>query len=191
MDAMRDAVFPQYSDTDPEESVQTVRESAGSLVSAFSDDAPEEYTERIARRLADAIPEIRSLIADDVEAISLNDPAASDEREILFCYPAVLAILHYRTAHVLHEAGAKVLPRMLSEKAHSMTGIDIHPAARIGRSDDLCQRVHPGKGDHRQGIGNRGERLAYPFRTGILTRSAGQDAGNFSGLRRNLSPRPV
>ena len=131
---MRDVVFPLYSETDPEESTRTVRDSAGSLVSAFSGNAPEGTAERIAERLVDAIPRIRDLIAEDVEAISLNDPAVSDEKEILFCYPAVTAMLHYRTAHVLYEAGAKVLPRMLSERAHSMTGIDIHPAARIGRS---------------------------------------------------------
>jgi serine O-acetyltransferase len=61
-----------------------------------------------------------------------NDPAAKTDKEVIFCYPAVTAMLHYRTAHVLLRLGVPVIPRMLTEHAHSVTGIDIHPAAQIG-----------------------------------------------------------
>ena len=65
-------------------------------------------------------------------AIAKNDPAASDQREIVFCYPAVTAMVHYRSAHLLYRLGVPLIPRMITELAHSQTGIDIHPAAQIG-----------------------------------------------------------
>ena len=78
------------------------------------------------------LPEIRRLMLTDVEAIASNDPAAADREEIISCYPGVTAMLHYRTAHRLYQLGVPVLPRFITELAHSETGIDIHPAASIG-----------------------------------------------------------
>lgn len=78
------------------------------------------------------LPEIKRLLQTDVEAIAGNDPAASDREEIIACYPGVTAMLHYRTAHRLFRLGIPILPRFITELAHSATGIDIHPAARIG-----------------------------------------------------------
>ncbi|MBQ1912382.1 MAG: serine acetyltransferase [Bacteroidales bacterium] len=78
------------------------------------------------------LPEIQRLLLTDVEAIAGNDPAASDREEIIACYPGVTAMLHYRTAHCLYRLGIPILPRFITELAHSATGIDIHPAARIG-----------------------------------------------------------
>lgn len=80
----------------------------------------------------DGLPEIRRQLLSDVEAIASNDPAAANREEIISCYPGVTAMLHYRTAHKLFQLGIPVLPRFLTELAHSATGIDIHPAARIG-----------------------------------------------------------
>ena len=61
-----------------------------------------------------------------------GDPAAKSVSEIIFCYPAVYALLHQRVAHELFELGVPVLPRIITEMAHSQTGIDIHPGAQIG-----------------------------------------------------------
>lgn len=79
-----------------------------------------------------ALPKIREELLTDVEAIAGNDPAAVSRDEVIHCYPGVTAMLHYRTAHALYLQGIPVLPRFITELAHSSTGIDIHPAASIG-----------------------------------------------------------
>ncbi|MDR2496940.1 MAG: serine acetyltransferase [Tannerellaceae bacterium] len=91
-----------------------------------------EEASRIALEFIDGIPNVRRLLATDVDAIVRCDPAATGATEVIFCYPAVTAIFHYRVAHVLYELGVPLIPRMITEKAHTETGIDIHPGARIG-----------------------------------------------------------
>lgn len=81
-----------------------------------------------------ALPEIRRLLATDVQAAFDGDPAAKGTDEAIFCYPGVDAVFTYRIAHQLFELGVPLLPRMLTEYAHNETGIDIHPGATIGRS---------------------------------------------------------
>ena len=88
--------------------------------------------EEKAKAFMDGLPEIRRLVLSDVEAIANNDPAASDRDEIISCYPGVTAMLHYRTANRMFRLGIPILPRFITELAHSATGIDIHPAASIG-----------------------------------------------------------
>lgn len=83
-----------------------------------------------------SVPAIAELIHSDVDAVLHNDPAVSDRGEVILCYPLTYVMIHYRTAHVLHQLGVPRIPRMLSELAHSRTGIDIHPAAQIG--DHFC-----------------------------------------------------
>ncbi len=78
------------------------------------------------------LPEIRRKLVTDVEATYLNDPAARNHGEVIFCYPAIRAITNYRVAHTLLELGVPLIPRFISEMAHSETGIDIHPKAQIG-----------------------------------------------------------
>lgn len=78
------------------------------------------------------LPEIARLIQTDVDAVLHNDPAVSDRGEVILSYPLPFAMIHYRTAHVLYRLGVPRIPRMLTELAHSRTGIDIHPAAQIG-----------------------------------------------------------
>lgn len=78
------------------------------------------------------VPEITRLLQTDVDAVLHNDPAVSDRGEVILCYPLTQVMLHYRTAHVLYQLGVPRIPRMLTELAHSRTGIDIHPAATIG-----------------------------------------------------------
>jgi serine O-acetyltransferase len=82
----------------------------------------------------ESLPRIRQMLAKDIQAAFDGDPAASCIDEIILSYPAVYAITAYRVAHELHESGVLLLPRMLTELAHSRTGIDIHPGARIGES---------------------------------------------------------
>jgi len=112
MNAMRDVVFHEKGDVRPRLEELIGKEKTLSFISE--------------------IPEIRRELLTDVEAIASNDPAASGREEIIACYPGITAMLHYRTAHRLLKMGIPVLPRFITEMAHSATGIDIHPAARIG-----------------------------------------------------------
>lgn len=86
----------------------------------------------IVREFATALPGLRSLLDTDVQAAFSGDPAARSVDEVLLCYPGVLAIIHHRLAHALYSLGVPLAARILSEIAHSQTGIDIHPGARIG-----------------------------------------------------------
>lgn len=78
------------------------------------------------------IPDIRRLLVQDVEAAYAGDPACKSLDEVIFCYPGLEAITIYRLAHALHRLEVPLIPRMMTEKAHSWTGIDIHPGATIG-----------------------------------------------------------
>jgi serine O-acetyltransferase len=82
----------------------------------------------------DAIPAIYEQLLDDAEAIYRFDPAAGSIREVVNAYPGFFAIAVYRFAHSIHGLGVPILPRMMAEYAHSVTGIDIHPGAQIGDS---------------------------------------------------------
>ena len=86
----------------------------------------------MAFRLIERLPEIRRVLATDVEAAFNGDPAAENFGEIISCYPVIKALTNYRIAHELHLIGVPLIPRIISEMAHSETGIDIHPAASIG-----------------------------------------------------------
>jgi serine O-acetyltransferase len=78
------------------------------------------------------LPEVRRLLATDVEAAYEGDPALRNREEAILSYPGVLAITSHRLAHELMRLGVPLIPRIISEHAHSLTGIDIHPGARIG-----------------------------------------------------------
>ena len=121
MESLFDAFFPEYS---PNSYEYSVNEAVKALSSLCGPEKADHFRERI--------PVLAELLAQDVEAIGGNDPAASDTQEIVYCYPAVTAMVHYRVAHELDALGVGVIPRMLTEYAHSATGIDIHPQARIG-----------------------------------------------------------
>jgi len=88
--------------------------------------------ENCAADFISALPELRNVLITDVEAAYLGDPAATSVSEVIFCYPAIRAISSYRIAHALHKYGIPLIPRIISEMAHSETGIDIHPEATIG-----------------------------------------------------------
>jgi serine O-acetyltransferase len=78
------------------------------------------------------LPKVQRLLALDVQAAYDGDPAASNPDEVIFCYPGLAAITNYRLAHELRLIGVPIIPRMITEAAHSATGIDIHPGAAIG-----------------------------------------------------------
>ncbi len=80
----------------------------------------------------DYIPTMHTQLLQDVNAMFSGDPAAKSENEVIRTYPGFYAIAAYRVAHQLHKSGVKIIPRMITEHAHSKTGIDIHPGAKIG-----------------------------------------------------------
>jgi serine O-acetyltransferase len=100
----------------------------------FSGGGAERRAGEITREFAERLPAICALLAGDVKAAYEGDPAAVSPDEAIFCYPGITAIIHHRLAHALHALEVPLIPRILSEIAHSTTGIDIHPAARIGAS---------------------------------------------------------
>ena len=80
------------------------------------------------------LPDVMHLLIEDVQAAFQGDPAAKSPSETIFCYPGIYAITNHRIAHELYKLGVPVIPRIVSENAHTITGIDIHPGAKIGRS---------------------------------------------------------
>lgn len=95
-------------------------------------DTVRQEADRIATLVVERLPEVKALLETDVEAAYRGDPAASTYSEVVSCYPAIRALSIYRLAHVMHTEGVPLIPRILTEMAHSETGIDIHPAAQIG-----------------------------------------------------------
>ena len=94
----------------------------------------DEQGQRAALALLESIPSLRRTLATDVRATFEGDPAAKSHDEIIFSYPGIFAITVYRVAHRLFELKVPLLPRIMTEHAHSLTGIDIHPGAKIGES---------------------------------------------------------
>jgi serine O-acetyltransferase len=102
---------------------------------AHASDSPVHIMQRareLVTQFANALPGLRTLLESDLRAAYEGDPAASNRAEILFCYPGVSALINHRLAHELYRLNVPLLPRMMSELAHSVTGIDIHPGAQIG-----------------------------------------------------------
>jgi serine O-acetyltransferase len=88
----------------------------------------------VVKELLEKIPEIRRLLSGDIQAAYDGDPAAVSTEEVILSYPCVLAITTYRIAHELYLRGVPLIPRIMSEHMHSLTGIDIHPGAVIGKN---------------------------------------------------------
>lgn len=92
----------------------------------------QEEAERIAENIILKLPKLRKILSTDVQAAFDGDPAAANLGEVIDCYPAIKALTNYRLAHELVLENVPLIPRMITEMAHSETGIDIHPAATIG-----------------------------------------------------------
>ncbi|MBQ3549060.1 MAG: serine acetyltransferase [Oscillospiraceae bacterium] len=86
----------------------------------------------IARKVTEQLPEVQRQLLTDIDAIFDGDPAAQNREEVAFAYPGLFAIFAYRVAHLLYLESVPMIPRMMTEYAHSRTGIDIHPGAEIG-----------------------------------------------------------
>jgi serine O-acetyltransferase len=97
-------------------------------------DVCQKRAQVVVQELLEKIPEIRSLLSGDIEAAYNGDPAAVSTEEVIISYPCVLAITTYRIAHELYLRGVPLIPRIMSEHVHSLTGIDIHPGAKIGKN---------------------------------------------------------
>lgn len=104
---------------------------------AFADEARIEHAspntpEGIVGAFARELPQLYSTIEIDIRAAYEGDPSAKSTEEVILSFPGVRAVIHHRVAHALHELGAPVVARIIAELAHSQTGIDIHPGAKIG-----------------------------------------------------------
>ncbi|MFC1821471.1 serine O-acetyltransferase EpsC [Thermodesulfobacteriota bacterium] len=93
-----------------------------------------EQGRETALRFIQALPEIKEILTSDIQAAMEGDPAAKSTDEIIFSYPGLFAITVYRLSHVLFDRNVPLIPRMMTEYAHGLTGIDIHPGAKIGKS---------------------------------------------------------
>ena len=101
--------------------------------SGMNETEAEEQSQELCLQFFRRIPELRAVVQTDVQAAFDGDPAATSKDEVIFCYPGLFAITVYRLAHILYTLNVPLLPRMMTEHAHSITGIDIHPGAAIGR----------------------------------------------------------
>ncbi|MCI6656155.1 MAG: serine O-acetyltransferase [Bacteroidales bacterium] len=123
-------IFPDYSDvpswTNGNEAIHAVLADQLSTITTITD------PDKMADDFVQALPEIARLLHSDALAVMHNDPAVKSMQEVILCYPVVKVMVHYRTAHQLHLQGVPIIPRVITEMAHSATGIDIHPAAQIG-----------------------------------------------------------
>ena len=150
---VKNIIFPDYfQKRQPDEALRSYRigvhmEELATLLTKqiahglqFCEDCKEMRTkaqvydeaERLTLLFIDTLPEIKRMLYTDVQAMFDNDPAVSNYGEVIFCYPVMNAMTHYRVAHRLHELKVPVIPRIITELAHSKTGIDIHPGAQIG-----------------------------------------------------------
>ena len=102
------------------------------VLQGYEFENPEELAQQICLKFFEAIPQVRALVQTDVQAAYDGDPAATSKDEVIFCYPGLFAITVYRLAHVLYTLKVPMLPRIMTEYAHSVTGIDIHPGATVG-----------------------------------------------------------
>lgn len=98
----------------------------------LSDNKCQEESKDKAMKIIERLPYIKKMLSTDVRAAFLGDPAARSEGEVIFSYPAIRAMSNHRIAHELYKLDVPLIPRIISEMAHSETGIDIHPGAQIG-----------------------------------------------------------
>jgi serine O-acetyltransferase len=154
LDGLRSVLFPGYFGTQSEPTTEALEFHVGStldrvmvvlaeqvrraLCFACDDRGTnrcadcEGRADELAAKFMARLPEVRRLLATDVDAAYAGDPAATSPAETILCYPGVLAVTCQRLAHELYLLGVPLVPRMITEHAHALTGIDIHPGATIG-----------------------------------------------------------
>jgi serine O-acetyltransferase len=138
LDCSLAALFPQHSRgtqlgrTELSVLITTIETSLARLCNPISTN--EEEVASVIRGYIQHLPEFHEVLLEDAHAIYTGDPAAKSVDEVILAYPGFIAIAVYRIAHWLHQQRIPIVPRMLAEYAHRLTGIDIHPGATIGRS---------------------------------------------------------
>ena len=128
-------LFPHFAPgPSPADAVDAEARELGELLARAlsAPELPPDGARTIAERFLHRLPAIYEALLADADAICEGDPAARNRDEVILAYPGFYAIAMYRIAHALHELGAPLAARLLTEHAHRETGIDIHPAARIG-----------------------------------------------------------
>lgn len=141
---IRDLLFPGYFDGSPcDDLAEKTKSRLNSIASALrveigkclGEDSQRNVDEVVDQFFA-SVPVFREQLRKDIRALDAGDPAAKSELEIVLAYPGFIAIMMYRIAHFFYSSGVPLLPRMITEIAHTLTGIDIHPGAQIG--DYFC-----------------------------------------------------
>lgn len=153
VEELRKILFPGFFDTNKVRSeylkflvgdrLEFIQYNLRKQVAKALDNAPSEAgktkeeiiikADEIVYKFLLALPKIREYLSTDIQAAYNGDPAAFSTDEIIFCYPGMLAVTTYRIAHELFVLGVPLIPRIITEYAHSITGIDIHPGAEIGK----------------------------------------------------------
>ncbi|MDR3611091.1 MAG: serine acetyltransferase [Ignavibacteriaceae bacterium] len=132
---LRGFLFPHFSDKvyyAPEEVVAKLRLLQRNLITLLKiNNGSREDIEKIAGTFISKIPAIHDMLWEDADAIFKGDPAAESIDEVILAYPGFMAIFIYRLAHELYKLKVPIIPRILTEHAHEITGIDIHPGAEI------------------------------------------------------------
>ena len=181
-DGMIDVLFPRFAPlpVSREEGLEEAAELLEAMLARIPD-APRAET--LIPVLLESLPEVRRQLETDLLAAYQGDPAAKSIDEVILCYPAYTAISTYRLAHVLYGQGVPLLPRMMTEYAHRMTGIDIHPGASIGDSFFI---------DHGTGVVigetttiGRGVKLYQHVTLGAKSFQVGEDGSLVKGVKRH------
>lgn len=127
-------MFPCLGENEhkPHPEAEALRQEMIALLASF--DSGSCKAEDCSKTFFNGLQEVYELVLFDAKAICVGDPAAEFIEEVIIAYPGFYAILVYRLAHLMHRLHIPVIPRMFTENAHRLTGIDIHPGARIGKS---------------------------------------------------------
>ncbi|HTO98003.1 MAG TPA: serine O-acetyltransferase EpsC [Myxococcales bacterium] len=146
IEAIRSAFFPGYFERAPASTRAFVREKIEQASQALTEEVRRALSfggdggqvngraAEVVRQFVTRLPAVRRLAASDVEAAFAGDPALRNRHEAILCYPGLLAVTSQRLAHELYALEVPLLPRMITEAAHSKSGIDIHPGAWIGEA---------------------------------------------------------
>ncbi|MEW6653186.1 MAG: serine O-acetyltransferase EpsC [Bacteroidota bacterium] len=137
LDEVIDFLFPHFSKkvyfdaNDVFANIQLLKRNLAELIKQLNGNSP-AHLDELADSFIKKIPEIHSKLWKDAEAIHSGDPASESIDEVILAYPGFMAIVIYRISHELYLLNVPIIPRIMSEHAHQITGIDIHPGAKIG-----------------------------------------------------------
>jgi serine O-acetyltransferase len=140
-------------------------------------------TDRVTENFFARLPAVRRMLATDAQAAYEGDPAATSPDEAIFCYPGMLAVTNFRLAHELYAQEVPLIPRMITEHAHSITGIDIHPGATIGEGFFIDHGTGVVIGETST-IGNR-VRLYQGVTLGAKSFPLDEDGNPIKGIKRH------